>query len=582
MTGNGKDFRMQEIHTPSAFEGALWTTTGVRDALTIFHAPPGCYINQHVNMLINDWTLELYSTNLSYANVMQGAEDKLEEVMQKVITKKQPKAIFIVTAPSVEVTQDDVEGVASKVGFKDTVVIRPPIGGIVSDGKDEALLRMLDIMESSVPKKERTVNLLGPTNSTFNWMADVCELRRMLAGIGVTVNTVMTAGATVDEIKRAPRAGLNLCMYPYDCGVKAAQEMEKRFGIPYHDEIVPIGFENSARWLEQVAAFFGIEDTSFVKEEMKSALDFARANMFFTVTFEMTAALSFDNNNTYAVGISDFFKAEAGVGIVMCSVSSEVAAERIKKTCNEVLLNPTIEEKRDMYVSSAPMAIFGNFYDKKVSMDEGFKNFIFADIPTIGYLSTENCPFMGFRGAKYLVQSLVNEVYMGIFLETKGEMEGAISGGVVPWEIEAEQALMKIGEMIPHFVRATALKKLHLVSEQTAQERGTNVTLAIMQQVADKFTPTKFKAKFSAVFEDRGNGDETPDEVASSPDGEDVPIESLTFTMPWEDEVKDMLEQIPAPFRKVAVSNTEAYARKHSHNTVTVEVFEAFREELGM
>ena len=163
MTGNGKDFRMQEIHTPSAFEGALWTTTGIRDALTIFHAPPGCYINQHVNMLINDWTLELYSTNLSYANVMQGAEDKLEEVMQKVIARKKPKAIFIVTAPSVEVTQDDVEGVASKVGFKDTVVIRPPIGGIVSDGKDEALLRMLDIMESSSPKKERTVNLLGPT-----------------------------------------------------------------------------------------------------------------------------------------------------------------------------------------------------------------------------------------------------------------------------------------------------------------------------------------------------------------------------------------------------------------------------------
>src|SRR5210317_1049354 len=143
MTDNGKDFRMQEIHTPSAFEGALWATTGVKDAATIFHAPPGCYINQHVNMLINDWTLELYSTNLSYANVMQGAEDKLEEVMNKVIKKKKPKAIFIVTAPSVEVTQDDVEGVASKVGFKDTVVIRPPIGGIVSDGKDEAFLRML-------------------------------------------------------------------------------------------------------------------------------------------------------------------------------------------------------------------------------------------------------------------------------------------------------------------------------------------------------------------------------------------------------------------------------------------------------
>ena len=141
---------------------------------------------------------------------------------------------------------------------------------------------------------------------------------------------------------------------------------------------------------------------------------------------------------------------------------------------------------------------------------------------------------------------------------------------------------MKIGEMIPHFVRATALKKLHLVSEQTAQERGTKVTLAIMQEVADKFTPTKFKAKFSAVFEDTGNRDGTSGAFASFEEDEDVPVESLTFTMSWEEEVKNMLGEIPAPFRKVAVSNTEAYARKHSHNTVTVEVFEAFREELGM
>jgi hypothetical protein len=103
-----------------------------------------------------------------------------------------------------------------------------------------------------------------------------------------------------------------------------------------------------------------------------------------------------------------------------------------------------------------------------------------------------------------------------------------------------------------------------------------------MQEVADKFTPTKFKAKFSEVFEDTGNGDGIPGEVASSLDEEDVPIESLSFTMPWEDEVKVMLEEVPAPFRKAAVTNTEEYARKHSHDRVTVGVFEAFRKELGM
>jgi len=240
-------------------------------------------------------------------------------------------------------------------------------------------------------------------------------------------------------------------------------------------------------------------------------------------------------------------------------------------------LNGTIEQKRDKFISTAPMAIFGNFYDKKISMDEGFKNFIFADIPTIGYLGTENCPFMGFRGAKYLVQCLVNEVYMGIFLETKGEMEGKISGGVVPWDIKAEQAMMKISEMIPHFVRSTAMKKLHQVSEQMAVDNGTNVTIEIVQEVSDKFTPTKFKAKFSEVFDDVG-----PQVPAEEDEDEEVPIESLVFNMEWENAAKNMLEMVPSPFRKVAVENTENYAKEHSSEKVTAAVFEAFRKELGM
>jgi hypothetical protein len=52
--------------------------------------------------------------------------------------------------------------------------------------------------------------------------------------------------------------------------------------------------------------------------------------------------------------------------------------------------------------------------------------------------------------------------------------------------------------------------------------------------------------------------------------------------MEWEDAAKNMLEQVPSPFRKVAVENTENYAKEHSNEKVTVDVFEAFRKELGM
>lgn len=566
-------FRMQEIHTPSAFEGALWAAVGVKDARTIFHAPPGCYINQHVNILVNDWTAELYSTNLSYANVMQGAEEKLEVTMRKVLAKK-PAAVIIVTAPSVEVTRDDVEGVAHKVGFKDTVIIRPPIGGTAGEGKDEAFLQLLSIMKPAKNKIKNAVNIIGPTFSTFNWQADVFELKRMLSAIGVTVNAVLSAGATIAELKKAPQAALNLCIYPYDCGHKVAAEMQKRFDIPYLDDIIPIGFEHSAAWLQKIGRLLNIDASAAIQGEMTNAWEFMRSNMVFSVSFEMTAALSLENNNTHAVGISRFLKNEMGMDVVMAAVSSAAAGEKIREVCDTVMVSPTIDDKREQFVAKSPMVIFGNFYDKKVSMDEGFTNFIFADIPTIGYLNTENCPFMGFMGAKYLVQAIVNEVYMKIFLETKGEIAGPIAYGDIAWDTEAQEALMKVSEMIPHFVRATAMKKLQQVAEQMAKERSSSITLAIMQEVADKYTPTKFKAKFSSVFDGAA--------AASASEEEEVPIDQLPFVMEWEDSAKQTLEEVPSPFRIAAVSGTEEYARSHGYTKVTRQVMDEFRKELGM
>ena len=98
-----------------------------------------------------------------------------------------------------------------------------------------------------------------------------------------------------------------------------------------------------------------------------------------------------------------------------------------------------------------------------------------------------------------------------------------------------------------------------------------------VQEVADKFTPTKFKAKFSEVF-----GDDVPQVAVEDEEDEDVPIESLTFNMEWDEDAKEMLEQVPSPFRKVAVENTENYAKEHSNDKVSVAVFDAFRKELGM
>jgi hypothetical protein len=200
----------------------------------------------------------------------------------------------------------------------------------------------------------------------------------------------------------------------------------------------------------------------------------------------------------------------------------------------------------------------------------GFKNFLFADIPLIGYIFSETTPFMGFMGAQHLIQAIGNEIYTKIFIETKGELEGAISSGEVHWELDAEQALGRMAQLLPHFVRSIAIKKLHQVADGIAVERGTSVTLAILREVAERYTPTRFKAKFSTIFTDMEG-------TTRQPAGGDDPV----FTMAWDAPAKEMLEMVPGEFRRQAVAGTEAYAREHSYGAVSVRVVEEYRKELG-
>ncbi|MCP4199462.1 MAG: hypothetical protein GY762_20130, partial [Proteobacteria bacterium] len=462
------------------------------------------------------------------------------------------------------------------VGLENTAVIRLPLDDTLAQGKEKGFLALLDFMNPALEKAEKTVNLIGPTHVTFNWRADLFELKRILSNVGIEVNTVLTADTTVEEIVRAPRAALNICTYPYDCGIKTAKEMEKRFGTPYVANHIPIGFGQTAAWLEEIAQLLAVDASPYIASEMKSALDFTTGLLVSNTLFESSVALSTDNCDSYSVGISRFLATEMGMDVCMATVGTEKAARKVEEVCSTVIVNPGTDEKKSLFLEKAPTIILGNYYDLKLSTDLGFKNFVMADIPHIGYISSENRPFMGFMGAKNLAETIGNEIYLKIFVETKGEMEGTISLGEIEWELDAERALGRIAELLPHFIRSIALKKIHQVADEMAVESNSKVTLDILKEVTNKYTPTRFKAKYATLFSDiRDNSVATEDQ-----DAKEVPP-SLNFQMEWDDDAKEMLDMVPAEFRSQAVSGTEEYAKKHDYNRVTTEVVDGYRKELG-
>jgi hypothetical protein len=346
--------------------------------------------------------------------------------------------------------------------------------------------------------------------------------------------------------------------------------MQERFAMPFLSGHVPIGFRESSAWLEEIARFFHIDAGHYLAREIKNGLDLFTSLLVSNTFFESSVAISTDNCDSYSVGLSGFLQRELGMQVSFAAVSTEKAAEKIAGAAGRVLLNASIEEKKELLLETSPTVILGNYYDLKLSTDLGFKNFLFADIPLIGYIFSETTPFMGFMGAQHLIQSIGNEIYTKIFIETKGGLEGAISSGEVHWELDAEQALGRIAQLLPHFVRSIAIKKLHQVADEIAVDRGTSVNLAILREVAERYTPTRFKAKFSTMFADM-------EDSARQPAGDDDPV----FTMEWDDPAKDMLELVPVEFRRQAVAGTEAYARVHGYGSVSGRVVEEYRKELG-
>ena len=181
---------------------------------------------------------------------------------------------------------------------------------------------------------------------------------------------------------------------------------------------------------------------------------------------------------------------------------------------------------------------------------------------------------MGFRGARHLMEQVVNQVYINLFIETKGQLEAHISAGEVQWAAPAQEALGKIAQMIPHFIRTKSVKKLQHKAEEQAKREPSEGTLEILKAVAEQYTPTRFKTKFLEVFEP--GQEHFAEQKSQQPDWSALPL-----TMEWDEKARELLKLVPPEFTARAVAGTESYARKHGYKGITGEVVEAYRKELG-
>ena len=264
--------KLQASHAPPCkFWTAFQVINGIRHMVPVIHGPKGCTYSvagayKMRSCEYRGVPLEPTScTAQDEADVVYGGEGKLLEAVKEADQRYHPDLIVIFSCCCSGIIGDDVETIAQiaerEVNAKVLAIRSEGFGGDFRSGYEDAFRMIMQLMEPTGEKMEKTINIIGAREGpTYTeWLQDLDEIERMVLAIGAKVNGILCGGCTVEQIRRAPAVELN-ASWCYDWGQKLGDLMEEWFSIPYARAGHPYGLKATEEWLMRIAVPLGLEE----------------------------------------------------------------------------------------------------------------------------------------------------------------------------------------------------------------------------------------------------------------------------------------------------------------------------------
>ncbi len=274
--------KLQASHAPPCkFWTAYAVINGIKHCVPLIHGPTGCTysVSSYYKMYACNYKgipFEPTScTGLDETNIVFGGEGKLYEAAKEAKRKFDPGLIVILSCCCSGIIGDDVEMVAARVeretNTKVVAIRSEGFGGDFRSGHEDAFRAIVSLMEPQETVKN-TINIvgarIGPTDT--EWTQEIDELQRIVRNLGIRINAIIAGGCTLQEIRKAPSAELNVS-WCYDWGQKIGVLMEEKFKIPFSRTGLPYGHKATRDWILSTAQPMDCERKAlaFIEEEEK-------------------------------------------------------------------------------------------------------------------------------------------------------------------------------------------------------------------------------------------------------------------------------------------------------------------------
>lgn len=250
--------------------GAAATVTALPGGIPILHSPSGCAgnfawtQNGGAGLQVGGYcgTLAIPSSSIQEHDVVFGGDGRLREQIENTLKIMDGGIYAVLTSCVTEVIGDDVKSVVADFREQGVPIIGAETSGFKGNsylGYDlvlQALFR--DFLTPDVEKKKKRVNLWGviPNYDPF-WRGNLEEVRRLLEKLGLKVNSFFLSDDTLNGIRQAGSAALNIVV-SQTYGLGAAELFEELHGTPYLSQALPVGASATESFLRAVGKAAGI------------------------------------------------------------------------------------------------------------------------------------------------------------------------------------------------------------------------------------------------------------------------------------------------------------------------------------